>query len=236
MSFHIGAKKGEIAETVLLPGDPLRAKFIADNFLEEVKCYTNVRSMSGYTGLYKGKRVSIQGAGMGIPSTAIYVNELINEYGVKTLIRIGTCGCLKKEMKLGEIILASSANTDSSINRLKFGGMDFAPTANFELLDKAYHRAQELSINTIVAPVFSTDSFYDETPDRYKIWADHGVLGVEMESTILYTLAAKSGAKALTILTVSDNLLTGDVASAEDRENKISDMAKIALEITLDSE
>lgn len=233
MSFHIGAKKGEIAETVLLPGDPLRAKFIADNFLEDVRCYTNIRNMSGYTGLYKGKRVSIQGAGMGIPSTAIYTNELINEYGVKTLVRIGTCGCLKKEMALGEVILASSANTDSSVNRLKFGGMDFAPTANFELLDKAYHKALELSINVIVAPVFSTDSFYDDTPNRYGIWADHGVLGVEMESTILYTLASKKDVRALSILTVSDNLITGEVASTEDREMKISDMAKIALEITL---
>jgi len=236
MSFHIGAKKGEIAETVLLPGDPLRAKFIADNFLDEVMCYTNVRNMSGYTGLYKGKKVSIQGAGMGIPSTAIYTNELIDEYGAKTLIRIGTCGCLKKEMVLGEVILASSANTDSSVNRLRFGGMDFAPTASFELLDKAYHKAQELSIDTIVAPVFSTDSFYDDTPDRYKIWADHGVLGVEMESTILYTLAVKKNVRALSILTVSDNLITGEVASTEDRQNKISDMARIALEITLDSE
>jgi purine-nucleoside phosphorylase len=232
MSFHIGAKKDEIAETVLLPGDPLRAKFIADNFLEDVICYNEVRNMFGYTGTYKGSRVSIQGAGMGIPSTAIYANELINDYGVKTLIRIGTCGCLKEEMELGEIILASSANTDSSMNKLRFGGMDFAPTANFELLDKAYHKAQELSIKARVCPVFSTDSFYHDDIERYHIWADHGVLGVEMESTALYTIASKNGLRALTILTVSDNLVTGKVASSEDREKKIVDMAKIALEIT----
>lgn len=231
MSFHIGAKKGEIAETVLLPGDPLRAKFIADSFLEDVHCYSNVRSMSGYTGTYQGNRVSIQGGGMGIPSTAIYANELINEYGVKTLIRIGTCGSLKKEIGLGEIILASSANTDSSVNRLTFEGMDFAPTANFELLDKAFYKAKEMSINAIVAPIFSTDTFYGDKKDRYKIWADHGVVGVEMESTILYTLAAKNGLRALTILTVSDNLVTGEVTSSEFREKKIEDMAKIALSI-----
>ena len=233
MSFHIGAKKGEIAETVLLPGDPLRAKFIADNFLEDVVCYSEVRNMFGFTGTYQGKRISIQGAGMGIPSTAIYVNELIDEYGAKTLIRIGTCGSLKKEIGLGEILLAISANTDSSINKIKFGGMDFAPTADFELLEKAHHKARELSIETRVAPIFSSDSFYDDNPDRYKIWADHGVLGVEMESTVLYTLAARKNVRALTILTVSDNLVTGEEASSQDREKKISDMAKIALEITL---
>lgn len=235
MSFHIGAKKGEIAETVLLPGDPLRAKFIAENFLEDVVCYNKVRNMFGFTGTYKGNRISIQGAGMGIPSTAIYANELVDEYGVKTLIRIGTCGSLRKDIDLGEIILASSANTDSSMNRIKFGGMDFAPTANFELLDKAYHKARELSIDTRVAPIFSSDSFYDDNTDRYKIWADHGVLGVEMESTVLYTIAAKNGLKALTILTVSDNLVTGEVATSEDREKKIVDMARIALEITVES-
>ncbi len=231
MSFHIGAKKGEIAETVLLPGDPLRAKFIAENFLENVMCYNEVRNMLGFTGTYKGTEISIQGTGMGIPSTAIYVNELVSEYGAKTLIRIGTCGSLKREIELGEIILAISANTDSSINRHKFGGMDYSPTANFELLDKAYHKARELSIDTRVAPIFSSDSFYDDNPDRYKIWADHGVLGVEMESAVLYTIAARKNVRALTILTVSDNLITEEVAPAEDREKKIVDMARIALEI-----
>ena len=191
MSFHIGAKKGEIAEIMLLPGDPLRAKFIADNFLSEVTCYNSVRNMLGFTGIYQGKRISIQGAGMGIPSTAIYAHELINEFGVKTIIRIGTCGSIRADIKLGEVILAMSASTDSSVNRLYFNGMDYAPAANFELLDKANHKAKELSVHTLVGGVFSTDTFYDDTPDRYKIWGEHGVLGVEMESTILYTIAAR---------------------------------------------
>ena len=231
MSFHIGAKKGEIAEIMLLPGDPLRAKFIADNFLSEVTCYNSVRNMLGFTGIYQGKRISIQGAGMGIPSTAIYAHELINEFGVKTIIRIGTCGSIRADIKLGEVILAMSASTDSSVNRLYFNGMDYAPAANFELLDKANHKAKELSVHTLVGGVFSTDTFYDDTPDRYKIWGEHGVLGVEMESTILYTIAARSNVKALSILTVSDNLVTGEVATSEEREKKIEDMAKIALEI-----
>lgn len=231
MSFHIGAKNGEIAETMLLPGDPLRAKFIADNFLDGVSCYNQVRNMLGFTGAYGDKQISIQGAGMGIPSTAIYVNELINEYGVKTLIRIGTCGALKKDMALGSIILASSGCTDSNVNRLKFNGMDFAPTADFQLLDKAYHQAEKLGISAEVCPVLSTDTFYDDDSNRYNVWADHGVLGVEMETSILYTIAARKGVRALTILTVSDNLVTGEVTSSEFREKKIETMAKIALEI-----
>ncbi|MCP4460342.1 MAG: purine-nucleoside phosphorylase [Cytophagales bacterium] len=233
MSFHIGAKKGEIAEIMLLPGDPLRAKFIAERFLEDISCYSTVRNMLGFTGTYNGTRISIQGAGMGIPSTAIYASELINEFGVKTMIRIGTCGSIRADIKLGEVILAMSASTDSSVNKLYFGGMDYAPAASFELLDKANQKANDLSIHTLVGGIFSTDTFYDDMPDRYKIWGDHGVLGVEMESTILYTLAARNNVRALSILTVSDNLVTGEVASAEDREKKIEDMAKIALEVTV---
>lgn len=229
MSFHIGAKRGEVAEIILLPGDPLRAKFIAENFFEEMTCYTTVRNMLGFTGTYKGVRISIQGTGMGIPSAAIYVNELINEFGVKTMIRIGTCGSIRADIKLGQIILGMSASTDSGVNRLHFKGMDYAPVANFELLEKANQKAKELSIHPLVGGIFSTDSFYDDTPDRYKVWADHGVLGVEMESTVLYTLAARGNVRALSILTVSDNLVTGEVASFEDREKKTEDMAKIAL-------
>jgi len=233
MSFHIGAKVGDIAEIMLLPGDPLRAKFIAETFLEDISCYNTVRNMLGFTGMYKGNRISIQGAGMGIPSTAIYANELINEYGVKTMIRIGTCGSIREDIGIGEVLLAMSASTDSSMNRLKFGGMDYAPAANFELLDKAFHKARELSIEALVGGIFSTDSFYDDNPDRYKIWADHGVLGAEMESMLLYTLAAKTNVKALSILTVSDNLVTGAVMSSEERERKIEDMTRIALEVAV---
>jgi len=233
MSFHIGAKVGDIAEIMLLPGDPLRAKFIAETFLEDISCYNTVRNMLGFTGMYKGNRISIQGAGMGIPSTAIYANELINEYGVKTMIRIGTCGSIREDIGIGEVILAMSASTDSSMNRIKFGGMDYAPAANFELLDKAFHKAKELAIGALVGGIFSTDSFYDDNPDRYKIWADHGVLGAEMESMLLYTLAAKTNVKALSILTVSDNLVTGAVMSSEERERKIEDMTRIALEVAV---
>ena len=233
MSFHIGAGKGEIAKIMLLPGDPLRAKFIADNFLDDISCYNTVRNMLGFTGTYKGTRISIQGAGMGIPSTAIYANELINEYGVKTMIRIGTCGSIRSNIGIGEVILAMSASTDSSMNRIKFNGMDFAPIPDFGLLDKAYHKAKELSIETLVGGIFSTDSFYDDNPDRYKVWAEHGILGTEMESALLYTLATKKKVKALSILTVSDNLVTGKAMSSDDREKKIEDMARIALSISL---
>ncbi len=233
MSFHIAAKKGEIAETVLLPGDPLRAKFIADNYLKNTTCYNEVRNMYGFTGTYKGKRISIQGAGMGLGSTAIYTNELIDDYDVKTIIRVGTCGSIVRELKPGKIVLAMSANTDSSVNRLKFGGMDYAPVADFDLLLMAFNKAKEMSIEVMVGGIFSTDSFYNDDPDRYKIWAEHGVLGAEMESTVLYTLAAKAGVRALSVLTVSDNLITGEYASAEEREKQIDDMTRIALEIAI---
>ncbi|WP_420316139.1 purine-nucleoside phosphorylase [Ekhidna sp.] len=231
MSLHIGAKAGEIAETVLLPGDPLRAKLIAESFLTDVYQYSNIRNMSGFTGTYKGKRISVQGGGMGMPSTAIYANELIKEYDVKTIIRVGTCGSLKREISLGEVILAMSANTDSNINRATFNGMNYSPVADFELLDKAYHQARELSIPVRVGGIFSTDFFYDENPDRYEVWANHGVLGVEMESAILYTLAARTNTRALSILTVSDNLITKEFNSAEGRTNDIENTARLALEI-----
>lgn len=231
MSFHIGAQKSDIAETVLLPGDPIRAKFIADSFLEDVHQYTDVRNMLGFTGIYKGMRISVQGSGMGMPSTAIYANELIKEYGAKTIIRVGTCGSLMKEIGLGEVILAMSANTDSNINRVTFHGMDYSPVADFELLDKAWHKAQELSIPVRVGGIFSTDFFYDDDPDKYTVWADHGVLGVEMESAMLYTLAAKTKTRALSILTVSDNLVTKEFNTVDDRIHQIEDITRIALEI-----
>jgi purine-nucleoside phosphorylase len=233
MSIHIAANKGEIADVVLLPGDPLRAKFIAENFLEEIVCYNQVRNMFGYTGTYKGKRISVQGGGMGLGSNAIYINELVNEYGVHTIVRVGTCGGLIEDLKIGQVLLAMGANTDSSLNRIKFNGMDYAPTASFELLDRAYHKANELKIPVRVGGIFSTDSFYDDDPDRYKIWAEHGVIGVEMESTVVYTLAAKYGVKALSILSVSDNLVTGENASAEEREREVKEMTTLTLETVL---
>ena len=230
MSLHIGASKEDIAETVLLPGDPLRAKFIAENILKNAVCYNEIRGMYGFTGIYKGKRVSVQGTGMGIPSHLIYVTELIKEYNVKKLIRIGTCGSIQSDIKIRDIILAMSASTDSSFNTYTFGGRIYAPTANFELLQKAYKITLKLDKNPKVGNILSSDIFYDE-PDFLKIWAKYGVLAVEMETAALYTLAAEFGVKALTILTVSDNLITDEHISVEERQKKFNEMIKIALEL-----
>ncbi|AGB19623.1 purine-nucleoside phosphorylase [Thermoanaerobacterium thermosaccharolyticum] len=231
MSIHIGAKEGEIANTVLLPGDPLRAKYIAENFLSDVKCYNEVRGMYGYTGNYKGKRVSVQGTGMGIPSISIYVNELIESYNVKNLIRIGTCGSMQPDVNIRDVIFAMSSSTDSAINKIRFNGMDYAPTASFKLLKKAYDAATNMGINVKVGNVLSSDTFYNDDKDSWKLWAKFGVLAVEMETAGLYTLAAKYGVDALTILTVSDSLVTGHATSAEERQKTFNDMIEIALNI-----
>lgn len=231
MSIHIGAKEGQIAETILLPGDPLRAKFIAENFLENAECYNEVRGMYGFTGYYKGKRVSVQGTGMGIPSISIYVNELINSYGVKNLIRIGTCGAIKEDVKVRDVILAMSACTSSSTNRLVFNGMDYAATANFELLNKAYNFAKENGMDVRVGSVLTEDTFYHDDRDFYKIWAKYGVMAVEMETAALYTLAAKYGVNALSILTVSDHVVTGEETTAAERQTTFTKMMEIALSL-----
>ncbi|WHE06525.1 purine-nucleoside phosphorylase [Thermoanaerobacterium thermosaccharolyticum] len=231
MSIHIGAKEGEVANTVLLPGDPLRAKYIAENFLSDVKCYNEVRGMYGYTGNYKGKRVSVQGTGMGIPSISIYVNELIESYNVKNLIRIGTCGSMQPDVNIRDVIFAMSSSTDSAINKIRFNGMDYAPTASFKLLKKAYDAATSMGINVKVGNVLSSDTFYNDDKDSWKLWAKFGVLAVEMETAGLYTLAAKYGVDALTILTVSDSLVTGHATSAEERQKTFNDMIEIALSI-----
>ncbi|HPQ22051.1 MAG TPA: purine-nucleoside phosphorylase [Saprospiraceae bacterium] len=230
-SIHIEANVGEIAETVLLPGDPLRAKYAAEQFLENVVCYNQVRNILGYTGYYKGKRVSIQGSGMGMGSTAIYVNELINTYKVKNIIRVGTCGAIQKDLKLGQVLLVLSASGDSGANIAFFNGMHYAATADFDLLLKAYEIGKIKGINTIQGSVFSTDTFYDDIPNRWDIWQQQGILGVEMESQILFTLAKRLGAKALSILTVSDNILTGEAATAQDREQSYMDMMEIAFSL-----
>lgn len=231
MSLHLGAKKGDIAESVLMPGDPLRAKHVAENLLEDTFCYTEVRGMYGYTGTYNGKRVSIQGGGMGMASTSIYVNELISAYDVKKLIRVGTCGSIQKDMKIGQVLLGIAGSTDTNINKLQFNGMDYAAAADFGLLKKAFEEAENLNIHTMVGNIFSTDTFYNTDPNRWNIWAEHGILGVEMETAILYTLAAKFKRQALSILTVSDNIITGEGASAKEREQSFTDMMKIALEV-----
>ena len=232
MSIHIEAKKGEIADIVLLPGDPLRAKFIAENFLENAVCYNKVRNMLGFTGTYKGKRVSVQGTGMGQPSLSIYVNELFDFYNVQTAIRVGTAGAVHKSTKVRDIIIAPSACTDSSIMTQRFGNLHYAPTADFSLVYKAYETAQRLGIPVLTGPVTSSDLFYDEN-ENWKKWAEYGVLAIEMEAAELYTLAAKYGRKALAILTVSDHIATGEATTAEERQTTFQSMMKLALETIL---
>jgi purine-nucleoside phosphorylase len=231
MSIHIGAEPGQIAPTVLLPGDPMRAKYIAETFLEDAFCFNDVRGMLGFTGRYGNKQVSAMGSGMGMPTLSIYVNELVTEYGVKALIRVGTCGAFQPYLKVGDIVLAMTASTNSSMNRLRFGGMDYAPAASFPLLLKAYKIAKERGIEVYVGGMFASDTFYQDDPDWWKIWAAYGCLVCEMESSALYTLAAKFGVDALSVLTVSDSLVTGETSTAEQRERHFPQMAEIALEI-----
>lgn len=232
MSIHIGAKENEIADKILLPGDPLRAKYIAETFLEGAECYNNVRGMLGFTGTYKGERVSVQGTGMGVPSISIYINELMQSYNVQTLIRVGTCGAIQKDVKVRDVILAMSASTDSQMNRLTFGGVDYAPTANFDLLKRAYDCGVEKGLNLIAGNVFTADMFYNDNADHEK-WARYGVLAIEMETAALYTLAAKFGRKALSILTVSDHILTGEETTAEERQTTFNEMIEVALEAAI---
>ncbi len=231
MSIHIQAKPGQIAPIVLLPGDPLRAKFIAQTMLENSFCFNEVRGMLGFTGTFNGKQVSVMGTGMGIPSHSIYVTELICDYQVKNLIRVGTCGALQADMKIGDVILAMTASTDSNINHLRFSGMDFAPAADFELLTAAFQAATQMGEKVYVGNVLSSDLFYNEDKNWWKIWANNGILGVEMETSALYSLAARYGVRALSILTVSDNIVASQVASQEQREKGFPLMAKIALQV-----
>lgn len=229
MSTHIQAKKGDIAETILLPGDPLRAKWIAETFLENAVCYNEVRGMLGYTGTYKGRSISVQGTGMGIPSTLIYCHELINNYDVKNLIRVGSAGSYNPGVVLRDIVIAMSASSTSGINNSRFINADYAPTANFELFMKAALYAREHNIEIKAGNVLSSDEFYEDDPQAYKKWADFGVLCVEMETAGLYTIAAKHNVNALSILTISDSLVTGEHLSSKDRETSFSKMVEIAL-------
>ena len=204
MSTHIGAQPGDIAERVLMPGDPLRAKWIAETYLEDAKCYSQVRGMFGFTGKWQGVDVSVQGSGMGMPSASIYAHELINDYGVKTLIRVGSCGALTEDLQLRDVIAASGCATDSNMNRMRFDGLiDYAPVADFGLLRTAVEVAERRGIPMRVGPILAADAFYTDRPDLYDALADYGVLAVEMESAALYTIAARYRARALTILTVS---------------------------------
>lgn len=231
MSIHIGAEAGQIAPAVLLPGDPLRARFIAENFLEDPICFNEVRGMLGYTGIHQGVEVSVMGTGMGMPSLSIYVHELIYEYGARTLVRVGTCGGMREGLGIGELILAQTASTDSQMNRRTFGGLDFAPAADFDLLRRAHAAAAAQDIEVHVGGILSADVFYQADPDWWRLWAAHGVLGVEMESSALYTLAARNGVAALSVLTVSDDLVSGRIATSEQRERGFPRMAELALSV-----
>jgi purine-nucleoside phosphorylase len=233
MSTHLAAKQGEIAEIVLMPGDPLRAKWIAENFLENYFCYNEVRGMLGFTGLYKGTRVSIQGVGMGMPSISIYITELFAEYDVKRAIRLGTCGAMQPDIKILDLVLASAVSTNSGMNRLRFADKDYAPHANFKLLRTAYDLATELEQRVSVGGIFTSDRFYHDDPEHWRLWAEYGLLAVEMETAELYTLAAKYRVEALAILTVVDSLITKEEISAERREKSLGDMVRLGLETAI---
>lgn len=233
MSIHIAAKVGDIAETVLLPGDPKRAKWIAENYLENAICYTDIRGMLGFTGTYKGKKISIQGTGMGIPSISIYITELMKDYGVKNLIRVGSAGSYQEDVKVRDVVIAMSTSTDSNINNRRFKGANFSPTVNFELFTKVLKVAEEKNIKIKAGNILTSDEFYNDNKEHYKKWADFGVLAVEMETAGLYTLASKYKAKALSILTISDSLVSPEITTAEEREKTFFEMIELALETAI---
>lgn len=231
MSVHIEAKKGDIAETILLPGDPLRAKWIAETFFDNPFCFNKVRNMFGYTGTYKGKRISTMGTGMGVPSISIYAHELINDYGVKNLIRVGSAGSYQEHVEIRDVVLAMAASSNSGVNELRFGGADYAPTADFGLFQKAVDAARTKNIPLKAGNVFTSDEFYADDFESYKKWSKFGVLCVEMETAGLYTVAAKHKVNALSILTISDSLVTGERTSCKERETTFKEMIDIALEL-----
>lgn len=229
MSTHIGAPEGAIAKNILLPGDPLRAKFIAENFLENAKLYNEVRGMFGYTGTYKGVPVSVQGTGMGQPSLSIYVTELFKDYGVQNAIRVGTCGAIQEDLELRDTILVNSACSDSSLLNQRFGDLHFAPTADFNLVKTADKIASQMGIRYTVGSVTSSDFFYDIN-SNWKKWKEYGIKGIEMESAELFTLAAQYHRHAMAIMTVSDHILKGGETTAQERQTTFTNMMKIALE------
>ena len=227
---HISANVGDFAETVLMPGDPLRAQYIAENFLDDAVQVTGVRNMYGFTGTYKGKPVSIMGSGMGIPSMSIYARELIVSFGVKNIIRIGTCGGIGSDIKIRDVIFAQGASTDSNVNRARVRGTDFAAIANFDLLLNGVNAAKYLGIDAKVGNVFTTDTFYQADDTFYKDLDKLGVLAVDMETAGLYGVAAEYGAKAMALFTVSDHVITGEATPADERQTTFNEMVKIALE------
>lgn len=230
MTFHIGAKPGEIAETVLMPGDPLRAEWAAGRFLENRVCVNRVRGMLGFTGTWQGHRVTIHASGMGMPSMSIYANELIRDYGARTLIRIGSAGAMQPHVAIRDVVLAMAATTISTPSSALLRELSYAPHADFGLLSAAVAEARARGIRSHVGGIYSSDTFYDDRADLTEILTRHGVLAVEMETAELYILAARHGVRALSVLTVSDHLITGEALPAEDRERTFSDMVEVALE------
>ncbi|MGJ8621126.1 MAG: purine-nucleoside phosphorylase [Yoonia sp.] len=229
MTVHIGAQKGDIAPTVLMPGDPYRAKWAAETFLQDARCINEVRGMLGFTGTWNGHPVTIQGSGMGMPSLSIYANELIKDYDAQTLIRIGSCGGMQDRVGIRDVILAMTASTLSTPSRGIFKELNFAPCADYGLLAAAHDAAKAKGVPTHVGGIYSSDVFYDERPDLNEQMIRHGILGVEMEAAELYNLAARHGRRALAVLTVSDHLITHEALPAEDRERSFGDMVEIAL-------
>lgn len=230
---HINAERGDFADTVLMPGDPLRAQYIADTFLSDVKLVNKVRNMLGFTGSYKGRRISVMGHGMGIPSVSIYAKELITEFDVNTLIRVGSCGAVRDDVNLRDVVIGLGASTDSKVNRIRFKDHDFAAIADFELVANAVAAARAKGVPVKVGNIFSADLFYSPQADLFQLMKDYGILGVEMEAAGLYGVAAEFGARALTICTVSDHILRHEALSADERQTSFNDMMEVALESVL---
>lgn len=230
---HINAEPGDFADAVIMPGDPLRAKFIAENYLDETRQVNDVRNMLGFTGRYKGRPLSVLGHGMGIPSCSIYCSELVNSFGVKRLLRAGSCGAVSKKVRLRDIIIAMGACTDSKVNRVRFRGHDFAAIADYELLRTAVAQAERKGLSHHVGNVFSADLFYTPEPEMFELMEKYRVYGVEMEAAGIYGLAAEFGAKALTVCTVSDHIVSGERLSAEERESGFKEMIELILETAI---
>ncbi|HAA45240.1 MAG: purine nucleoside phosphorylase [Halomonas sp. 54_146] len=230
---HINAEMGDFADTVLMPGDPLRAKYIADTYLENVRQVNDVRNMFGYTGTYKGREISVMGHGMGIPSVSIYAKELITDYGVKSLIRVGSCGAVRDDVNVRDVVIGMGASTDSKVNRMRFNDHDFAAIADFELIQHAVAAAKARNVPVKVGNMFSADLFYNPQTEMAELLKRYGIVGVEMEAAGLYGVAAEFGARAMTICTVSDHILKGDSLSSADRQTTFDDMMLIALDTVL---
>ena len=232
---HMNAAPGDFAATVLMPGDPLRAQYIAENWLEDVRRVTDVRNMWGFTGTRQGMRLSVMAHGMGIPSASIYCTELLSDYGVRRLVRVGSCGTAHPDVRLRDIVIGQGASTDSGVNRMRFGGFDLAPLATFELVRNAVDAAEARKVRYHVGNLFSADLFYTPRPEMFEIMAKYGVFGVEMEAAGIYPIAAEHGAEALAICTVSDDIVSGEALTAEERQNTFDEMIDVAFDTVLKS-